>query len=268
VRFATDKIQHGYMPTYLRIAADLGPAARVCEVGVWGGGSLHMWQALFPDGLVAGVDANPDCRWPDGTHRIVAAQDDPALPVLLAQHAPAWDLIVEDASHDGALSAATFRLLWHWSRGRVLRAGGLDGRARLGQVRRLDGDTAQGACALRRAATWRTSPTGTAWPCCGRGGIRSLDVAGLGVPGLPPASGRGRCRRARPFHPCRELPGLTAACFRVARFANGGGGTVTPCAARRSAPGTKPYGSKTVHADGNNDLAVFPGVAVMGGAVG
>jgi hypothetical protein len=112
VRFATDKWQHGYMPSYLRIAAELGPAARVCEVGVFGGESLAMWQALFPDGLVAGVDREAGCAWPPGTIAVIRGQDDIALPELLRQHAPEWDLVIDDASHDGKLSEATFGLLW------------------------------------------------------------------------------------------------------------------------------------------------------------
>jgi len=91
VRFATDKWTHGYMPAYLRIAAELGPAARVCEVGVFGGESLAMWQALFPDGLVCGVDREAGCAWPPGTVAVVRSQDDPALPELLRQHADGWD---------------------------------------------------------------------------------------------------------------------------------------------------------------------------------
>jgi hypothetical protein len=112
VKFATDKWTHGYLPTYLRIAAELGPAARVCEVGVFGGESLAMWQALFPDGTVCGVDREAGCAWPPGTIPVIRSQDDPALPTLLRQHADGWDLIVDDASHDGRLTAATFRLLW------------------------------------------------------------------------------------------------------------------------------------------------------------
>jgi hypothetical protein len=112
VRFATDKITHGYLPAYLRIAAELGPAARVCEVGVQHGHGLDLFQALFPAGTVAGVDANPDCRWPDGTIKIVASQDDPHLFVHLGNYSAAWDLIVDDASHRGRLTAATFGLLW------------------------------------------------------------------------------------------------------------------------------------------------------------
>lgn len=111
-RFATDKVKHGYLPTYLRIAAELGPSARVCEIGVHQGHGLDMFQALFPDGLIAGVDSNPDCEWPDGPRRIVASQDDPGLFVLLGNYSLAWDLIVDDASHDGGLTVATLRLLW------------------------------------------------------------------------------------------------------------------------------------------------------------
>ena len=112
MKFATDKIDHGYLPAYLRIAAELGAGARVCEVGVQYGHGLDMLQALFPGGLVAGVDVNPGSRWPDGTIRIVAAQDDPSLPALLGGTAPQWDLFADDASHDGNLTVATMRLLW------------------------------------------------------------------------------------------------------------------------------------------------------------
>jgi hypothetical protein len=114
VKFTTDKIcDHGYYADYLRLAAELGPAAAVCEVGVYHGESLDMLQALYPDGTVIGVDSNPDCTWPDGTIRIVSGQDSPGLPILVTEHAPdGCDLIIDDASHIGRLSAATFRLLW------------------------------------------------------------------------------------------------------------------------------------------------------------
>ncbi len=112
MRFATDKVTHGYLPAYLRIAAELGPAARVCEVGVQDGHGLDLFQALFPAGTVAVVDVNPGCRWPEGCIEIHARQDDPGLFVLLGNYSLAWDLVVDDASHDGKLTAATFGLLW------------------------------------------------------------------------------------------------------------------------------------------------------------
>jgi hypothetical protein len=110
--FATDKVSHGYYPVYTRMASHLGRAARVCEVGVWQGGSLDMWHALFPEATIAGVDIDPDACWPPGTIKIVAAQDDPQLPRILDSYEEAWDLIVDDASHDGALTARTLKLLW------------------------------------------------------------------------------------------------------------------------------------------------------------
>ena len=110
--FETDKVAQGYMTVYREIADYLGSAARVCEVGVLNGGSLATWQELYPQGTVAGVDIQPGMHWPQGTVKIVASQDDPALPELLTEHEIEYDLIVDDASHDGTLTAATLDLLW------------------------------------------------------------------------------------------------------------------------------------------------------------
>lgn len=110
--YDTDKVMQGYLPAYHDISEQLGPSARVCEIGVLNGGSLATWQDMYPQGTVAGVDIDPAACWPEGTLRIVAGQDDPALPDLLSAHEPVWDLVVDDASHDGKLSAETFRLLW------------------------------------------------------------------------------------------------------------------------------------------------------------
>lgn len=110
MRFSTDKIEpHGYFPVYLRLASQLGTSAAVCELGVQSGGSLDMWQALFPAGTVTGVDCDPAARWPEGTRKVVCGQDDPALPGLLGG---SFDLIVDDASHDGDLTRRSFDLLW------------------------------------------------------------------------------------------------------------------------------------------------------------
>ncbi|MGO9216566.1 MAG: hypothetical protein ACLP5E_02145 [Streptosporangiaceae bacterium] len=112
MRLATDKVTLGYLPAYLRIAAELGTGARVCEVGVQHGHGLDMFQALFPGGLVAGVDRDPGCRWPGGTVAVICAQDAADLAARLAVWSPAWDLIADDASHDGTLTRATLDLLW------------------------------------------------------------------------------------------------------------------------------------------------------------
>lgn len=109
----TDKFALGYFPAYQRLAGIIGPAGRVLEVGVYQGGSLTMWRELFPDGVIAGADINPAATWPPGTIRIVASQDSPDLAAAACAASPdGFDLIVDDASHEGALSEQTFRLLW------------------------------------------------------------------------------------------------------------------------------------------------------------
>jgi hypothetical protein len=110
--FETDKIGQGYLPAYQDIAARVTAPARVCEVGVWRGESLRLWQHLFPGALIAGVDADPRSVWPEGTITVRMAQDDPALPAKLTAISPEWDLIVDDASHEGVVTARTFALLW------------------------------------------------------------------------------------------------------------------------------------------------------------
>ncbi len=108
--FTTDKIGHGYLPTYLNIAAQLPAPATILEVGVAGGASLTMWRHLAPGADVVGVDINAQATWPDGTHRVVADQTNPALASVLPY--TAYDLIVDDASHDNARTRETWRQLW------------------------------------------------------------------------------------------------------------------------------------------------------------
>jgi hypothetical protein len=112
--FGTDKIgKHGYFRPYQQLAFRLPLDSRVCEVGIWQGESLKLWQAFFPAGLIAGVDRDPDAIWPEGTARVVAAQDDETLPGKLTAVSPdGFDLIIDDASHDGKLTRRTWELLW------------------------------------------------------------------------------------------------------------------------------------------------------------
>lgn len=108
--FATDKIEpHQYFQTYVQIAGELGPSARVLELGVENGESLRMWQSLFPLGEITGVDHNSASTWPRGTVKVVSAQDDPALPGKLTGN---FKLIIDDASHNGIATRKSFELLW------------------------------------------------------------------------------------------------------------------------------------------------------------
>jgi hypothetical protein len=110
--YETDKEVLGFVPEYQRIAGILGPAARVCEIGVLNGLGLAMLQDMYPDGIVAGVDFNPASHWPEGTVRIVTNQADPDLPAMLAKHSGEWDLVIDDASHRGSLTKILFKTLW------------------------------------------------------------------------------------------------------------------------------------------------------------
>jgi hypothetical protein len=108
--FNTDKITyHEYFQTYVSIAAQLGPKAKVLELGVENGESLRMWQSLFPLGDVTGVDINENARWPRGTRKVISPQDDPGLPGKLGGE---FNLIVDDASHNGITTRKSFEVLW------------------------------------------------------------------------------------------------------------------------------------------------------------
>lgn len=108
--FNTDKITvHGYLPAYRELAERLGPAARVCELGVLNGESLRLWQHLFPDGEILGVDHNENAIWPQGTVRVVSFHDDAALPRKLGG---TFDLIIDDGNHYGPTVTKSFSILW------------------------------------------------------------------------------------------------------------------------------------------------------------
>ncbi len=110
--FETDKIDHGYFPKYLAIAAEIGTKGRICEVGVWRGHSLTMWRSLFPFGIIVGVDNAGHSIWPERTTKIVCEQDDPSLSDKLRVITDEYDLIIDDASHNGKLTLRTRELLW------------------------------------------------------------------------------------------------------------------------------------------------------------
>lgn len=119
MQFETDKIGHGYLPEYLKIASIIGSIGTVVEIGVASGASLHMWQALFPHGHIIGVDRHQPANMPTSVENgatvqfIQSEQDDPQLPGKIEPFGDrVIDLIVDDASHDSGLTEATLRNLW------------------------------------------------------------------------------------------------------------------------------------------------------------
>lgn len=102
--YTTDKPEH-YLPTYQALAREIGPCD-VLEIGAAGGEGMAMFRDLFGPGVV-GVDADPGRA---GLPQVVIArQEDPALPAIVPGP---WGMIVDDASHDPALTYATLYHLW------------------------------------------------------------------------------------------------------------------------------------------------------------
>ena len=91
----------------------LQPVA-LLELGIYKGGSLAAWAEYFPHGRIAGLDREP----PSGPSeidrvRMYAADqaDTAALSRVAREAAPdGFDIIVDDCSHIGRLSKASF---WH-----------------------------------------------------------------------------------------------------------------------------------------------------------
>lgn len=120
VTYQTDKGENGYVPTYKGLAMTMRQDPAICEIGVFQGGSLVLWQDLFPNAaVIVGVDREAGSLWPPGTVKVVEDQQSPTLPdqllAVLASEAPGhryYDLIVDDASHEGQLTYKTLQHLW------------------------------------------------------------------------------------------------------------------------------------------------------------
>jgi SAM-dependent methyltransferase len=121
----TDKVSLGYLPVYERIKGDLEaafPAAdrplgagslKILEVGVAGGGGMAMLRDVFETTDVWGVDIGPKAGGLDDQNNILfCSQDDPGLPLVLANIHGSFHLIVDDASHLAGLTSVTLANLW------------------------------------------------------------------------------------------------------------------------------------------------------------
>jgi len=126
-RYDSDKsASHGYLGDFEEVLGDrrTKPTA-VLELGVFHGGSMQMWRDYFASGPVVGLDLN-QIEVPDTSGRIrtyAGSQDDAVLlDRIRAECAPdGFDLIIDDCSHIGRLTKASF---WHLYP-RHLRPGGI-----------------------------------------------------------------------------------------------------------------------------------------------
>jgi hypothetical protein len=126
--YNTDKIGNRYLDWYERELNTLGRASKVLELGVKNGGSVLLWRDVFSEGEIVGIDKNlgnldPGVQGVSRLHLYEGSQADQKFLTDVSQkHAPqGFDLIVDDASHVGWLSRASFDILFD----RFLRKGGI-----------------------------------------------------------------------------------------------------------------------------------------------
>ena len=117
-QYDTDKSEE-YLRNYERAFAHLRTRQiALLEIGVNRGGSLHMWRDYFTRGTIVGVDLAPPAGFVDPSGRCRVFQGDQADPAALraiaASAAPGgFHIIVDDASHIGEATAATFKALFY-----------------------------------------------------------------------------------------------------------------------------------------------------------
>ncbi len=114
-----------YLPIYERLLGPLRDQAfALLELGVWSGDSLEMWRDAFPLATIVGVDLGPpDLQLGPRVHVVRGDQSDADLMRRLrTEYAPAgFDVIVDDASHIGVITARSLQALY----AEHLRPGGL-----------------------------------------------------------------------------------------------------------------------------------------------
>jgi SAM-dependent methyltransferase len=105
-----------YLPVYEEVLGGLRyKRFTLLELGVWKGDSLAMWQKAFRRASIIGVDlAPPDVQLGPRVAIVEGDQADPALLTeLRSRYAPqGFDVIVDDASHVGSLSARSLQALY------------------------------------------------------------------------------------------------------------------------------------------------------------
>jgi cephalosporin hydroxylase len=114
-----------YLAEYERLFAPMRhKPLRLLELGVRFGASMFVWRDYFPQATILGLDIdNKPAKFPDDQriHFLQGSQDDPAALDRCVEIAGGnFDIIVDDASHIGHLSAAAFTHLFP----RALKPGG------------------------------------------------------------------------------------------------------------------------------------------------
>jgi hypothetical protein len=113
--YNTDKITHRYLDVYDPILAPwVGKEIKLLEIGIHKGGSLQLWRDYFRRGAIVGIDIKlPEHFVPGERIQMFEGSqtDKQFLSKVANEVAPeGFDIIIDDASHLGALTKTTF---WH-----------------------------------------------------------------------------------------------------------------------------------------------------------
>lgn len=113
--YNTDKITHRYLDVYDPILAPwVGKEIKLLEIGIHKGGSLQLWRDYFRLGIIIGIDIKlPHHFVPRERIQIFKGSqaDEQFLSEVANKAAPeGFDIIIDDASHIGALTKTAF---WH-----------------------------------------------------------------------------------------------------------------------------------------------------------
>ena len=101
---------HGYMDYFEEHLRGHDPR-RILEIGVGGGGSLKMWETIFPHALIVGVDIHPGCLAEAGRSRVVELINARDLRPLVRKYG-SFDFIVDDGSHIAEEIFLALDVLW------------------------------------------------------------------------------------------------------------------------------------------------------------
>lgn len=108
----TDKASstHCYLDTYEKYFSELRDKEFVLlELGVAGGASIRMWREYFRKAKIYGIDNNKDCA---GEGVFIADQTDKEFLLGMLRVIGTPNIIIDDCSHEGALTIETFKYLF------------------------------------------------------------------------------------------------------------------------------------------------------------
>lgn len=124
IKRITDKcsLEHDYLTKYQRLFAPFRDMPiTVLEIGVYDGGSLHLWEDYFPRATIVGIDINPGCKKYEGGRRIVeiaSQSDETVMRMIGSRYLPT--IIIDDGSHRADHIRVSFEALFP-----SLRSGGI-----------------------------------------------------------------------------------------------------------------------------------------------